>query len=597
MAASQWQLGAAEGTVHAPQSREWVELPEGDVGDAVIAALESGGVDHLFFTSGSEIGFFQEAIAKARAHRNTAPRLITMTHEHASLNAALGYAAVSGRMAATAAHVDVGTQHYGGAVHTARHSGLPVLITAGAPPTSYPGTIRGARDGGGHIWMQQSYDQHGIVRQYVKWDHRLECQDNPGLIVSRALQVAQTEPKGPVYISFPCEVALMRCLETRFPTAGQLGIPRPPGPDPAAINEIARRLVRARNPMMVAGRSGRNPRTVAALVMLCELLGMPVIDALPRAYLCFPMTHPLYLGRASLKDADMVVALEADVPWMPGPSAPPESAYVAVVDVDAAKARIPTYEFTADLRMTADSFLAIEALAAAVRPLITAADRSRFEERGAFWRAHTAKLREERDRDATALAGRNPIHPRFLHREIGRVLGDDCIIFDETIGRDPLSHYLRCNRSGSYFYLPASAGGWSPGAAFGAKLAAPERDIVSITGDGFYMFATANAALWSAAHYRAPFMSIIYQNRSYSTGVLRIDGLFPGGYAAQAGYDGGYFDPPIDFAKEAEAAGAYGENVRDPAEIAPAIERGLAQIRAGKPAVIAVWLPRLLQKD
>jgi len=79
--------------------------------------------------------------------------------------------------------------------------------------------------------------------------------------------------------------------------------------------------------------------------------------------------------------------------------------------------------------------------------------------------------------------------------------------------------------------------------------------------------------------------------------VLRVESVFPGGYAAQGGYDGGYFDPPIDFAKEAEAAGAYGENVREPAEIAPAISRGLSHIRAGRPAVISVWLPRLLQKD
>jgi acetolactate synthase-1/2/3 large subunit len=579
-------------------TREWVEIPDGEVGDAVIAALERGGVEYLFFTSGSEIGFFQEAIAKANAQgRNKVPRLITVTHEHASLNAALGYAAVSGKVAATAAHVDVGTQHYGGAVHTAWHSGLPVLITAGAPPTSHPGTIRGARDGGGHIWLQQSYDQHGIVRQYTKWDHRLECQDNPGLIVSRALQVARTEPKGPVYISFPREVALMKCLDGRFPTADQLGIARPAAPDPAGINELAKRLVRSRNPVIVAGRSGRNPRTVPALVQLCELLGIPVADGLPRAYLSFPMTHPLYLGSASLKDADVVLVLEADVPWMPGPSAPPDDAYVAVVDVDAAKVRIPTFEFTADLRMTADALATIDALAAAVRPLMTAGDRSRFVERAALWRAFTEKKRAARTSAVAALADKNPIDPRWLHHEIGRTLGDGCIIFDETITRDPLCDHLRCDRAGSYFYLPASAGGWSPGAAFGAKLAAPERDVVSITGDGFYMFAAANAALWSAAHYQAPFMSIIYQNRSYSTGVLRVENVFPGGHAAQGGYDGGYFDPPIDFAKEAEAAGAYGENVRDPAEIAPAIARGLEHIRAGRPAVIAVWLPRLLQKD
>ena len=78
-----------------------------------------------------------------------------MTHEYPTLNAALGYAAVSGRPAATSVHVDVGTQHYGCAIHTARHADLPVLITAGAPPVAYPGSMRGARDGS-HFWVQQT---------------------------------------------------------------------------------------------------------------------------------------------------------------------------------------------------------------------------------------------------------------------------------------------------------------------------------------------------------------------------------------------------------------------------------------------------------
>jgi thiamine pyrophosphate-dependent acetolactate synthase large subunit-like protein len=63
----------------------------------------------------------------------------------------------------------------------------------------------------------------------------------------------------------------------------------------------------------------------------------------------------------------------------------------------------------------------------------------------------------------------------------------------------------------------------------------------------------------------------------------------------QGGLEAGYFDPPIDFAKEAEAAGAYGENVSDPAEVGPALKRGLQQIRSGTPAVIAVWLPKIMQ--
>ncbi len=189
-------------------TRTWVELPAEDNGEALVAALGEAGVEYVFFTSGSEIGFYQEAIAKAEALGRKAPKLITVTHEHASLNAALGYAAVTGKPSVTAAHVDCGTQHYGGAIHTAWHSGLPILITAGIPPVAYPGSMRGAREPEGHLWLQQTFDQNGIVRQFTKWDHKLEFQDNPGLIVSRALQVACTEPRGPVYLSLPREVTL-----------------------------------------------------------------------------------------------------------------------------------------------------------------------------------------------------------------------------------------------------------------------------------------------------------------------------------------------------------------------------------------------------
>jgi acetolactate synthase-1/2/3 large subunit len=72
---------------------------------------------------------------------------------------------------------------------------------------------------------------------------------------------------------------------------------------------------------------------------------------------------------------------------------------------------------------------------------------------------------------------------------------------------------------------------------------------------------------------------------------------YPEGYAAKAGYQGGYFDPPIDFAAEARSAGAYGENVTDPDEIGPALQRGMKSVRDGTSAVISVWLPRLLQTD
>jgi acetolactate synthase-1/2/3 large subunit len=570
----------------------WITAPADEAGDAIIAALAHGGVDHLFFTSGSEIMFFQEAIAKARAHGRKAPRLITMTHEYAGLNAALGYAAVTGRPVATAAHVDVGTQHYGCAIHTAWWAGLPILIMAGAPPVSYPGAMRGGRDGA-HFWIQQTLDQNAIMRPYTKWDHRLEHQDNPGLIVSRALQVAQSEPQGPVYLSLPREIAVAASDGAMFPTVDQLGIPRPPGPDSAGLDELARRLAAARNPYILISRSGRNPATVPALVALCELLSIPVVDAGNRTYQCFPFDHPLYQGTISVADADVAIVIDADVPWL-GEAAPGPDAFAAAIGLDPAMVKIPTFEFCANLRLIADPLKAIVALHAAVQRIGVSPEI--VTERRRRWENASRTRRQKLETETLALAKKSPIDPAWLAFQICEASDENCLMIDDTLSHNPLSRFLKASRPGSYFRNPGSGGGWGPGAALGAKLAAPERDVIAVTGDGFYMYSAANSALWAARQYNAPFMTVVFQNRSYSTGTRATANFYPKGYAVQSGLEGGYFDPPVDFAKEAEAAGAYGENVRSPDEVGPALKRGLAKTREGIPAVISVWLPRLLQQ-
>jgi len=329
------------------------------------------------------------------------------------------------------------------------------------------------------------------------------------------------------------------------------------------------------------------------------LMGLPVAQSGLRAYHCFPLNHPLYMSHASLKDADVIFALDVDIPWYADSNPPPDNAWVAMTDVEPAKRRIPTMEFTADLRLTADAISVIETLEAEVRRIITPEDQRRFAARAAKCAEASAKRRRDLAEDAKSRAGKNPIDPKWLSHCIGQVLDDNCIVFDETIAQNQVHDYLSIAQPGAYFHNPASSGGWAQGAAFGAKIAAPDKDVIAVSGDGFYMFGTPIHALWAAKHYKSPFMAVVYQNRSYSTGTLRINSVYGAkdSYAAKADYDGGYFDPPIDFAKEAEAAGAYGENVTDPAQVEPALRRGLERIRNGQPAVISVWLARLLQKD
>ncbi len=582
-----------------PRAATWTQSNAETVGEAVVAAVAAGGVDHLFFVSGSEIAFLQEGIAKARALGRPAPRLISVPHEHPALCAALGYAAVSGKPAMTAVHVDAGTLHHGGALSTAAHAGLPVVMTAGAPPVAYTGSMPGSRDDGGHLWAQEVFDQHAIVRNYVKWDHQLTWQDNPGTVMSRAIQVARSGPAGPVYVSFPKELAFQPVRDGgRFPSADQLGVPVPPALDHDAAREIAERLVRAACPVVVTGRSGKDQSSVPALVALAELLGIGVVDGARRSYLCFPLKHPLAQATTLLPKADVVLALDAFVPWVPGRNNPPASAWVAAVGPDPTAARTPTFEFTADLRATADPNRAVRAIHAWVERLMDGPARERARARSAALAEAHAKRGAALVLEAEKVATRTPMAPEWVSYQVGQLLDQQSLLIDDTLAGPRTRDFIAMDRPGSLLSNPGSSGGWAVGAAFGAKLAAPDRDVIALTGDGFYMFGTPGPALIAASHYGAPFMVVVYTNRSYTTGTTRV-GLAYGrdGYAARAGYEGGYTDPPIDFAKEAEAAGAYGETVRDPGEVAAALRRGLARTRAGQCAVISMWLPRLEAED
>jgi len=92
-------------------------------------------------------------------------------------------------------------------------------------------------------------------------------------------------------------------------------------------------------------------------------------------------------------------------------------------------------------------------------------------------------------------------------------------------------------------------------------------------------------------------LTVVFQTRSYTTATIAVANTYANGFAAKAGYDDGYLEPALDFTKDAESAGAYGETVTDPNKTAAALRRGPAKTRAGNSAVITVWLGQLLKKD
>ncbi len=168
-------------------------------GAAFLDALKEGGVSYLFCNFGSDHPSIIERLAEAATQGQPLPRVVTCPNEMVGLSAAQGYAQVTGRAQAVLVHVECGTQSLAGAVHNVAKGRAPVLIFAGASPFTQEGELRGSRNEFIQ-WIQDVFDQRGLVRGYVKYENEIRTGRNVKQLVHRALQFAHSDPKGPVYL-------------------------------------------------------------------------------------------------------------------------------------------------------------------------------------------------------------------------------------------------------------------------------------------------------------------------------------------------------------------------------------------------------------
>ena len=174
-------------------------------GTAFLEALQEAGVSYIFANLGSDHPAIIESLASAERENREFPTLITCPHEFVALSAAHGYAQATGQPQAVMVHVECGTQNLGGAIHNASKSRVPVLIFAGSSPYTQENELLGSRNEFIH-WIQDVFDQRGIVRGYTKYDNEIRTGVNVKQLVHRSLQFAKSDPKGPVYLMGPREV-------------------------------------------------------------------------------------------------------------------------------------------------------------------------------------------------------------------------------------------------------------------------------------------------------------------------------------------------------------------------------------------------------
>lgn len=533
--------------------------------EAFLRALADHGVDYMFANPGTDFPPVVEAFSRAKKTNAKVPMPVLVPHENLAVAMAHGAYLMNGRPQAVMVHVNVGTANTINNLTNLSRDRVPLILAAGRTPITEKGTF-GSRSRPIH-WAQEMFDQAGMVRELVKWDYELRTPGQVGDVVARSVEVAMAHPRGPIYLVLPREPLSAPVTEPIAPIKPRMAAPRA-HPDPKTIATLAEWIAAAERPLIITSVLPSDAvRTLSALAEKCAI---PVITHNPRS-VCLPSSHPMHFGYepgALLADADLVISLESDVPWIPHLQHPPAGARIVHIGEDPFFVRYPMRSFPSDLAVQAGVVNALEALENAVGSRLQMAEarisarRTRLAERMRTRRAQLAK---------DSVVGER-ISPAYLSRAIYEAVGEDAVIFNEYPLR--ADHCPR-EKPGTLFALgPAGGLGWGLGAALGAKLAAPDKLIVATLGDGAYMFSNPTVGHWVSQKHNLPILTIVFNNSRYGAVRNSTLAMFKDGVSGETdGRELADLDPAPPYDEMAKAQGAHAERVEKPADLPGALAR------------------------
>lgn len=559
--------------------------PAATTAEALLHLLAQRGVPVLFSNSGTDFTPLIEALARPGQQ---APRVVAAAHENTAISMAHGYFALSGHVPAVMAHVGVGTANSGLGLINARRARVPLFVMAGLTPyTESPSPTGNIGHRTNFVqWGQDTFDQGAYFREFTKWDYRLATPEHLETAVDRALAIAQSDPAGPVYLTLPKEVLCAPVAAPSFRSAPRLRPSPPARPDDAALARVARALRGAARPLILTAELGRYRGGPEALWQLAAHHAIGVVEFGKRNYFNLATDCPAHLGFSPsphLEQADLVIAVEDPVPFIPAFTALPGGHVPTFIQlgVDPLHADLPMRGFPVDLALPGDP---AETLRLLTRLLDADPPPSADARRESLHRAHEAAFASAAaaaDADAT----RPAISKRWLSRCVGQAVDDSVVIFNEY----PLDPILVPRRlSDCWFENSIASGlGWALGAALGGKLARPDRTILAAVGDGSFLFNTPLSALHTAAVHRLPIVVLVFNDRAWSTIRRSTRGDFPKGHAHSASqFALCDFDADPAYDKIAEACGGVGLRVDQPADVLPTLKRALELARTGDRLVL-----------
>jgi benzoylformate decarboxylase len=530
--------------------------------DAFLRVLSDEGVVKMFGNPGTTELPIMHALSSA-------PEMgyVLALQEAVVIAMADGYARASGKLVSCNVHVAPGLGNAIGSIYTSMMSGTPMIVTAGQQ-----------EQGHGLTEPLLYAPLVPIATPVVKWATEVSRIEDLPRILRRAAKISTTAPTGPVFISLPGDIlnneaAIDMGAVTHVDTAVR--------PSDAALEQLAKRLLAAKKPVILAGHEIATADAFAEAAELAETLGAPVLQQTVAWGAHFPSEHPAYIGalnrdqkyvRKVLSDYDLMFCVGADVLKMSvwSETEPlPETTAVAMLglrDWEMGK------NFPAEIALRADVKETLKALVPLLKKLggtaLAAKAKAQLAEIAtrnwsAQKAARTAKLAPPTDK---------PLPAEWVMMRMCEKLPKDAIVVEEGLtSTATLPAYFPFRDRNSFFGNVSGGIGWGIAAAVGVQIAEPKRRVVAVIGDGSAMYSIT--ALWSAANQKLPVIFVITNNEGYQILKNRLK-LFHGN-DTPIGMD--FNDPPMNVAKVAEGFGLVSERVDTAAGFDAAFDRALAK--------------------
>jgi acetolactate synthase I/II/III large subunit len=521
-------------------------------GEAIVEVLSRAGVRRAYTVPGES---FLEILDALERHPEMS--LISTRHESGAAFMAEAEAKLSGVPAVALATRGVGASNLAIGVHTARQDSTPMLVLLGQVESSVLGRE-----------AFQEVDLPAFYSPITKWTTTVPRADRLPEFVARGLRIATSGRPGPVMLAIPSDL-LGESIPVRMSENATVPPPVRPSPGPTEARWVAQRLAKARSPVLVSG--GGAYGAYGELIAFAETFGLGVYTAFRRQD-TFPNEHPQYLGHLTLgtppdnlkalEQADLVLVVGCRLSEITtqGYRLPKAGRAVIQIDIDPGEigAVVPVeHGMVADVRA---------ALTAVVEQAPSRSARDWSEAHQAYLEASSIPPRRSK----------TGIDPAQVIAAMRQVLPEDAILANDAGNFSTFLHrYWRYRHPRTQLGPTSGAMGYGVPAAVAAKLAAPDRCVVAVAGDGGFLM--TGQEIETAVRYRAPIVVVVFRNGMHGTIAMH--------QVKELGRTAGVEISPVDLAGYARSLGAIGYTVREAGELVPALEEALA---AGAVALVDV---------